>query len=147
MREFQEYTRAPRAARRRLWLWSLPLGLVAATLMLGLGMRVGAVPAPMEPVGYETKNGSEANEASGWSGRVVAGSRAASDGPLTVLVLVVDRGPPVSAEPQGVGSRSAPFMLVRGVRGRGQVKLLSIPRDLREEVEPGWEERFTEASS
>ena len=99
MREFQEYTRAPRAARRRLWLWSLPLGLVAATLMLGLGMRVGAVPAPMEPLGYETKNGSEANEASGWSGRVGVGSGAVSDGPLTVLVLGVDRRTLDSAEP------------------------------------------------
>ena len=147
MREFQEYTRAPRAARRRLWLWSLPLGLVAATLMLGLGMRVGAVPAPMEPLGYETKNGSEANEASGWSGRVGVGSGAVSDGPLTVLVLGVDRRPPDSAEPQVVGSRSDTIMLVRVVPGTGQVKLLSIPRDLLVEVEPGVEDRINAAYS
>ena len=44
MREFQEYTRAPRATRRWLLLWSLPLGLVAATLMLGLGLGWGRCP-------------------------------------------------------------------------------------------------------
>ncbi len=147
MREFQEYTRAPRAARRRLWLWSLPLGLVAATLMLGLGMRVGAVPAPVEPMGYETKSASGAEDATGWPGGVGVGSRAASDGPLTVLVLGVDRRPLDSAEPQVVGSRSDTIMLVRVVPGTGQVKLLSIPRDLLVEVEPGVEDRINAAYS
>ncbi len=147
MREFQDYTRTPRAARRRLWLWSLPLGMVAATLMLGLGMRVGAVPAPIEPVGYEAKSASEAEEASGWSGRVFAGSRSASEGPLTVLVLGVDRRPLDSAQPQVVGSRSDTIMLVRVVPGTGQVKLLSIPRDLLVEVEPGVEDRINAAYS
>ena len=147
MREFQEYTRGPRAARRRLWLWSLPLGLVAATLMLGLGMRVGAVPAPMETVGYETKSASEAEDASGWSEMVSAGSLAASDGPLTVLVLGVDRRPLGSAEPQVVGSRSDTIMLVRIYPRSGEVGLLSIPRDLLVEVEPGVQDRINAAYS
>jgi polyisoprenyl-teichoic acid--peptidoglycan teichoic acid transferase len=147
MREFQEYTRASRAARSRVWLWSLPLGLVTATLMLGLGMRVGAVPAPVEPMGYETKSASGAEDATGWPGGVGVGSRAASDGPLTVLVLGVDRRPLDSAEPQVVGSRSDTIMLVRVVPGTGQVKLLSIPRDLLVEVEPGVEDRINAAYS
>ena len=147
MREFQEYTRASRAARRRMWLWSLPLGLVAATLMLGLGMRVGAVPAPIETAGYETKSASAAEDVSGWPGNTGAGALAASDEPLTVLVLGVDRRPLDSAEPQVVGSRSDTIMLVRVVPGTGQVKLLSIPRDLLVEVEPGVEDRINAAYS
>jgi LCP family protein required for cell wall assembly len=147
MREFQEYTRAPRAVRRWLWLWSLPIGLVAATLLLGLGMRVGAVPASIEHVGYETKSASQTEGASGWSGAVFGDSLSGSEGQLTVLVLGVDRRPLGSAVPQVVGSRSDTIMLVRVVPGTGRVKLLSIPRDLLVEVEPGVEDRINAAYS
>src|SRR5918997_4026791 len=115
--------------------------------MLGLGMRVGAVPAPIETVGYQTKSPSGAVDASGWSESAGEESRAASDAPLTVLVLGVDRRPLGSAEPQVVGSRSDTIMLVRVVPGTGQVKLLSIPRDLLVEVEPGVEDRINAAYS
>jgi polyisoprenyl-teichoic acid--peptidoglycan teichoic acid transferase len=148
MREFQEYTKTHRAARRQLWLWSLPVGLVA-TLMLGLGMQVGAVPAPMELVGYGTGRGWEAygGDAPGWSEGIFGRSPEVSDVPLTVLVLGLDRRPPGSREPQVAGTRSDMMMLVRVVPGTGEIKLLSIPRDLLVEVEPGVEDRINAAYS
>jgi LCP family protein required for cell wall assembly len=149
MREFQEYTKTHRVARRQLWLWSLPVGVIVATLMLGLGMQVGAVPAPMGPVGYDTNRGSEAygGDASGWSEGIFGGSQEVSEEPLTVLVLGLDRRPPGSKGPQVAGTRSDMMMLVRVVPGTGEVKLLSIPRDLLVEVEPGVEDRINAAYS
>jgi LCP family protein required for cell wall assembly len=59
-----------------------------------------------------------------------------------VLVLGVDRRPE-SAE--GSSTRSDTIMLVRVVPATGAVKLLSVPRDLYVEVEPGEEGRINSA--
>jgi LCP family protein required for cell wall assembly len=151
MREFQEYTKAPRAARRQRWLWSWPAGLVVATLVLGLGMQVGAVPVPMEPLGYDTDRGSEVGgdgaSRGGWARGAFGGSREGYGGPVNVLVLGVDERPADSREPQVVGSRSDTIMLVRIHPRSGEVGLLSIPRDLLVEVEPGVQDRINAAYS
>jgi polyisoprenyl-teichoic acid--peptidoglycan teichoic acid transferase len=151
MREFQEYTKAPRAARRQRWLWSWPVGLVAATLVLGLGMQVGAVPVPMEPLGYGTDRGSDMVEddasGGGWVLDVLGESQEGYGGPVNVLVLGVDERPADSWDPQVVGSRSDTIMLVRIYPRSGEVALLSIPRDLLVEVEPGVQDRINAAYS
>jgi polyisoprenyl-teichoic acid--peptidoglycan teichoic acid transferase len=151
MREFQEYTKTPRAAPRQRWLWPWPVGLVVATLVLGLGMQVGAVPVPMEPLGYGTDRGSEmgADDASrgGWARGAFGGSRGGYGDPVNVLVLGVDERPADSREPQVVGSRSDTIMLVRIYPRSGEVGLLSIPRDLLVEVEPGVQDRINAAYS
>jgi LCP family protein required for cell wall assembly len=151
MREFQEYTKTPRAAHRQRWLWLWPVGLVVATLVLGFGMQVGAVPVPMEPLGYDTDRGSEmgGDDASrgGWVRDVLGESRGGYGGPVNVLVLGVDERPADSWEPQVVGSRSDTIMLVRIYPRSGEVALLSIPRDLLVEVEPGVHDRINAAYS
>jgi LCP family protein required for cell wall assembly len=151
MREFQEYTKTPRAARRQRWLWPWLVGLVVATLVLGLGMQVGAVPVPMEPLGYDADRGSEmgGDDASrgGWVRGAFGGSRGGYGGPVNVLVLGVDERPADSREPQVVGSRSDTIMLVRIYPRSGEVGLLSIPRDLLVEVEPGVQDRINAAYS
>jgi LCP family protein required for cell wall assembly len=64
-----------------------------------------------------------------------------TDGPLNVLVLGVDTRP----DDEEMGSRTDTIMLVQVVPKRGDVKLLSIPRDLFVEVEPGEKDRINAA--
>src|SRR5215204_5688312 len=66
----------------------------------------------------------------------------ASGEPLDVLVLGVDRRPN-SAE--GESTRSDTMMLVRVIPAAGEVKLLSVPRDLYVEVESGEKDRINTA--
>src|SRR5215217_8646814 len=151
MREFQEYTKTTRDARHQRWLWSWPFGLMVAVVVLGLGMRAGAVPVSVETLDYGADRDSEdrGEDASrtGTVGDVIEGPREDYSGPVNVLVLGVDRRPPDSDEPQVVGSRSDTIMLVRIYPRSGEVGLLSIPRDLLVEVEPGIEDRVNAAYS
>jgi len=66
----------------------------------------------------------------------------ASGEPLYVLVLGVDRRP---SEAGGVPTRSDSMMLAQVSPGSGRVQLLSVPRDLLVEVEPGVEDRINTA--
>jgi LCP family protein required for cell wall assembly len=73
------------------------------------------------------------------------GGDGTSGGPLTVLVLGVDKRPPDSKEAQVEGTRTDTIMLVRLVPRTGEVKLLSLPRDLLVEVKPGVKDRINAA--
>ena len=64
-----------------------------------------------------------------------------AEGPLNVLVLGVDTRPD---DPE-MGSRTDTIMLVQVVPKTGDVKLLSVPRDLYVEVEPGKKDRINAA--
>jgi LCP family protein required for cell wall assembly len=147
MRDFQEYTKTSRASRWRRLLWSA--GLVLAALMVALEVRAGAMQTPMETLAYDADGGSEANRGnasgSGWLRGILGGSREVSDGPLNVLVLGVDKRPPGSKEAQVSGVRTDAIMLVQVVPRTGEVKLLSVPRDLLVEIEPGVEDRINAA--
>jgi LCP family protein required for cell wall assembly len=61
---------------------------------------------------------------------------------LVVLVLGVDRRPSAG---EGSASHSDTMMLVRASPRTGQVRTLSVPRDLLVEVEPGVEDRINTA--
>jgi polyisoprenyl-teichoic acid--peptidoglycan teichoic acid transferase len=63
--------------------------------------------------------------------------------PLNVLILGVDKRP--GSKVEGTGSRSDTIMLVQAVPGAAQIKLLSIPRDLLVEIEPGMEDKINAA--
>jgi LCP family protein required for cell wall assembly len=144
MREFQDYTKASHAARWRRLLLSLSAGLLAAALMVGIGMRAGAVPTPMETLGYGAEGADRhGGGSSGWLRGLLGSSQEVLDGPLNVLVLGVDESPESEVE----GSRTDTIMLVQVVPGTGEVKLLSVPRDLLVEIEPGVEDRINSAYS
>jgi LCP family protein required for cell wall assembly len=65
-----------------------------------------------------------------------------SSEPLDVLVLGVDK----RTGPEGTGSsRSDTMMLVRVTPATGEVKLLSVPRDLYVEIEPGVKDKINAA--
>src|SRR5215210_3105826 len=66
----------------------------------------------------------------------------ASGDPLDVLVLGVDRRPDAGEDSS---TRSDTMMLVRVVPASGEVKLLSVPRDLYVEVESGKKDRINSA--
>ena len=66
----------------------------------------------------------------------------ASGEPLNVLLLGVDRRPSAA---EGSACRSDTIMLAQVTPGTGRVELLSVPRDLFVEVEPGVEDRINAA--
>ena len=134
MRDFQHYTKGPRAARRRWWVWSLPAFVVA--------LAVGAVAFAWQ-AGGGAPGGPEQVEASptSWVRKMFGGGGQLSGGPFNVLVLGVDERPETEEE----GSRTDTIMLVRVTPQSGDVKLLSVPRDLLVEVSPGQEDRINAA--
>jgi LCP family protein required for cell wall assembly len=145
MREFQDYTKAAHAARRRTLLLLLSAGLLAAALMVG--MRAGALPNPMETLGYGAQgvSGTEGHDGDrpGWLRGLLGVSQDVPEGPLNVLVLGVDERPGSEVE----GSRTDTIMLVQVVPDTGEIKVLSVPRDLLVEIEPGVEDRINAAYS
>ena len=149
MREFHDYTRETGAARRRRWLWFLPIGLVVAALSIGVG--IGAVQIPMETLGYDLNGGSEASQDRGEGSRpgmmevLFGGSGDITREPMNVLVVGVDKRPPDSKEAQVAMTRTDTIMLVRLVPKTGEVKLLSVPRDLLLEIAPGVKDRINAA--
>src|SRR5215218_6737215 len=74
--------------------------------------------------------------------RAMKDAEQASGDPLDVLVLGVDRRPDAG---EGSSTRSDTMMLARVVPASGEVKLLSVPRDLYVEVEEGKKDRINSA--
>jgi LCP family protein required for cell wall assembly len=164
MRELQSYTKKntkySRAARRRRMVRWLPTGMVVA-LMVALGVWVGVVPTASETLGHSADGGSGADQdvsslarsgadqdPSSLAGRlhgVLVRFRPVPDGPLNVLVLGVDKRPPDSREAQVGSVRADTIMLVQIVPETGRIELLSIPRDLLVEIEPGVVDRINAA--
>jgi polyisoprenyl-teichoic acid--peptidoglycan teichoic acid transferase len=85
-----------------------------------------------------------AKEARQEAARIAAAREAeqASDEPLDVLILGVDRRP---SSAEGESTRSDTMMLVRVIPATGEVKLLSVPRDLYVEVKSGEKDRINTA--
>lgn len=85
-----------------------------------------------------------AKEARQEAARLAASKEAeqASGEPLDVLVLGVDRRP---SSAEGESTRSDTMMLVRVTPATGEVKLLSVPRDLYVEVKSGEKDRINTA--
>ena len=84
----------------------------------------------------------EAAEQEAAKERAIKDAEQASGDPLDVLVLGVDRRPDSG---EGSSTRSDTMMLVRVVPASGEVKLLSVPRDLYVEVEEGKKDRINSA--
>ena len=139
MRDFQSYTEEGRRARRRWWLWSLPVVLIVLILVA----EFFAGPVPIRALGNASEPSTGEPEApqSSWIERVFGGEGPLSEGPLNVLVLGVDTRP----DQQEMGSRTDTIMLVQVVPKTGDVRLLSVPRDLLIEVEPGRKDRINAA--
>jgi polyisoprenyl-teichoic acid--peptidoglycan teichoic acid transferase len=137
MRDFQAYTRGKRGTRRRWWLWSLPLALIA----LFLAFEVFAGPIPTKALGHGSDVGKVEASPSGWIKKMFGGDGPVAGGPLNVLVLGVDTRP---NKPE-MGSRTDTIMLVQVVPKTGDVKLLSVPRDLYVQVQPGVKDKINSA--
>jgi polyisoprenyl-teichoic acid--peptidoglycan teichoic acid transferase len=140
MREFQAYTRVRQGTRRsRWWMWALPVVLFA----LFVGIEVVAGPVSIEGLTRASSPDSGKVEASpsDWVERMFGGQPGLTDGPLNVLVLGVDTRP----DSQEMGSRTDTIMLVQVVPKTGDVKLLSVPRDLLVEVQPGEKDKINAA--
>ncbi len=138
MRSFQTNTRDGRSVRR-WWLWLLPV--VSVALVAGVVLAAG--PLSLRTLGNRT--GPDTAESEGptgnWIDRVFGGGGPIAEGPLNVLVLGVDTRP----DDPGMGSRTDTIMLVQVVPKTGDVKLLSVPRDLYVEVGSGEKDRINAA--
>jgi LCP family protein required for cell wall assembly len=140
MREFQAYTRERQGTRRSSWwMWALPVVLFA----LFVGIELVAGPVSIERLTRVSSPDSGKVEASpsDWVERMFGGQPGLADGPLNVLVLGVDTRP----DSQEMGSRTDTIMLVHVVPKTGDVKLLSVPRDLFVEVKPGEKDKVNAA--
>lgn len=127
---------------------------LAAGRSLPEGTVLSAGSEPSEPKPEETTGqpggatedqdaaGSKAEKPSGEGPSEEPGPPPASGEPLNVLILGVDRRP---TEAEGSPSRSDTIMLAQVSPGSGRVELLSVPRDLFVEVEPGVEDRINTA--
>ena len=139
MRDFQGYTRERKGARRiRWWMWSLPVLLVA--VILGVEVLAGPVSFQRLTQASQPDPDKVDTSTSDWV-QEMFGEDEITEGPLNVLVLGVDTRP----DSEEMGSRTDTIMLVRVVPKSGNVKLLSVPRDLFVEVEPGGKDRINAA--
>src|SRR5215213_442948 len=138
MRGFQTYTKERRRVRR-WWLWLLPVVLI----FLAVGVVLAAGPLSLRTLGHQTgpEAGGDGASPGTWIERVFGGGGPLAEGPLNVLVIGVDTRPD---DPE-MGSRTDTIMLVRVVPRTGDVTLLSVPRDLYVEVEPGNKDRINAA--
>src|SRR5215218_7964307 len=138
MRGFQTYTKERRRVRR-WWLWLLPVVLI----FLAVGVVLAAGPLSLRTLGHQTgpEAGGDGASPGSWIERVFGGGGPLAEGPLNVLVLGVDTRPD---DPE-MGSRTDTIMLVQVVPKTGDVKLLSVPRDLYVEVELGRKDRINAA--
>jgi polyisoprenyl-teichoic acid--peptidoglycan teichoic acid transferase len=98
---------------------------------------------PVRKVALEARKQAR-QEARKEAARLAAAKEAeqASGEPLDVLVLGVDRRP---SSAEGESTRSDTMMLVRVIPATGEVKLLSVPRDLYVEVQSGEKDRINTA--
>jgi LCP family protein required for cell wall assembly len=98
---------------------------------------------PLRKVALEARKQAR-QEARKEAARLAAAKEAeqASGEPLDVLVLGVDRRP---SSAEGESTRSDTMMLVRVIPATGEVKLLSVPRDLYVEVQSGEKDRINTA--
>jgi polyisoprenyl-teichoic acid--peptidoglycan teichoic acid transferase len=110
--------------------------LVVVAVLVGLLFATGAFTGIVREGG-----GSEAEHPAVKAGE----ERSSSDAPeeaLDVLVLGVDRRPSAA---EGSTSHSDTMMLVRVSPQTGDIRVLSVPRDLLTEVKPGVEDRINTA--
>ena len=120
-------------------MWSLPVVLVA--LIVAIELVAGPVSIQRLTQASPPDPGTVDASPSDWVERMFGGQPGLTDGPLNVLVLGVDTRP----DNKEMGSRTDTIMLVQVVPKSGDVKLLSVPRDLFVEVEPGEKDRINAA--
>jgi polyisoprenyl-teichoic acid--peptidoglycan teichoic acid transferase len=144
MRDFQGYTRERQGTRRlRRWMWSLPVVLVA--LFVGIELIAGPISIQRLTRASPPDPGKVEASPSNWVERMFGGqpglTDGPTDGPFNVLVLGMDTRP----DSQEKDSRTDTIMFVQVVPKTGDVKLLSVPRDLLVEVEPGEKDKINAA--
>jgi LCP family protein required for cell wall assembly len=166
LQELETKTRKEHFQERRVRYrkWGLLVGVVLVGLSFGIGAYAGIFTRdddgskatyPVAHVG-DVQSRDEAQEpVAPLAAKAAQNSKATrepADEPapkvtsktLDVLVLGVDRLPSAA---EGSSSRSDTIMLARVTPSTGDVKLLSVPRDLYVEVEPGVKDRINAAYS
>jgi LCP family protein required for cell wall assembly len=130
MHDFDKLTRSKRPGNR--W-WVVSLLVIAATVV-GLGVVAGALTFPVG----EARSGMDG---AGKDGAGILEQLANVSGePQNILVMGVDERPEGDSEVEG--TRADTIMLFRVYPDTGRIKVLSIPRDLMVEIEPGVQDKI-----
>lgn len=156
--------RLSRAERQRVYLRRRIIALlVLAAVILVILVLAGLIALPLvgaKPSGVQAEKEAQSLDVSPSASKMAASSGAsgvkpvkptqgkpsekAAGKPLDVLVLGVDKRPAGSTVE---GSRADTVMLARVFPDTGDVKMLSIPRDLFVEIKPGEKDRINAAYS
>jgi LCP family protein required for cell wall assembly len=148
MRTFGEYNAEPRPKYRRRRRRRFAFFAVLVLLLVGLGLWAAAAPPEESLLGVEPPSEPAPAEVpgagpSGATTEEAAQEEAvASEERLNVLLLGLDRRMEEVDEDDDEGIRTDAIMVAQLDRETGEVRLLSIPRDLYLEVEPGVEDRI-----
>lgn len=127
MQDFGRYTSASSRKRRRKRVFFAPV-LAVLVACVGLFFAGGAF-SGLSLLGGDPKE--------------LAQRKDLSDGAINVLAVGTDERPDGESEDMGV--RADTLMLARVFPGTGEVRLLSIPRDLFVEISPDMEDRINAA--
>lgn len=139
-----------RSARRRRWVGILA---VVVVLLLGLGLRFDPSYLYSKLASNQLSSRSPSQVLAPGKGQVgqvknteqlASKVPATSSEPVNVLILGVDTRPK-SEQDEVPGSRTDTIMLAQVTPDTGNIELLSIPRDLMVEVEPGVKDRINSA--
>ncbi len=130
MHDFEKVTRGSGARRKPKW----PVYLLFTSVLVAGLYTVTAFMLSSDDRNFAKKTG-------GGAVGVLQTLANVSEDPQNILLLGVDERPEVE------GSRTDTMMLVRVYPKTGNVKIVSIPRDLLVEVEPGVEDKLNAAYS
>jgi LCP family protein required for cell wall assembly len=150
VRSFEEYTVSTKSRRGHGWAWRvglLPAVIVPlASLVIFWGETGFLMGDALGLARYTGSAGDSGTQAMGRGADTADGETSgvvASGEPIDVLVLGVDSKP--WRIDKGRGIRTDTIMLARVFPGTGDVRIVSIPRDLFVEIEPGVEDKINAA--
>lgn len=134
MQDFDRLTRSGRSGKR----WKAICLLAAAALVVTLVVNLGAFTVSRALLGGEdTPRQAKAG--------LLEQLSSVSGEPQNILVMGVDKRPGRGSEVEG--TRADTIMLFRVYPDTGRIKILSMPRDLFVEIEPGVEDKINASYS
>lgn len=143
MRDFQGVTRESVRRRRAIHRgWRAGLLLVLLVLVGGVTVWSDGFAVLRGDSGEAARSGAGSLGGDAEPRELAAVESGDSGEPVNILVLGVDRRPEDSTEPAVAGERADTIMLAQVTPETGRIELLSIPRDLVVEIEPGVEDRI-----
>lgn len=133
-----------RRSALRLWL----LGALAVAVVAGVAVSAvafGAVPMARAALGLDEGEERRVEAVPTASSEPDVGSTFSTSEPMNILILGVDRRP--DGDVEGLGTRSDTIMIAHVEPATGEIRIVSVPRDLYVEIAPGERDKINAAYS